>query len=157
MGAMVLVIKAAVLRERKALMNIPGNRPGWYRWWAQEAEVRVLLDSPFLTHKYFDELAANLHKGTGDLQHYYYIYTGVAVKESIRKRLDWHINQRHTENAVQIGTLSTLRQSLSSLIAGDQYNETETNYFIDKLLVEYIPVEYEIRSQEAKIFLDDNE
>jgi hypothetical protein len=71
--------------------------------------------------------------------------------------LDWHINQRHTEGAVQNGTLSTLRQSLSSLVAGDQYNEAATNDFIDKLLIEYFPVEYEIKSTEAKIFLEENE
>jgi hypothetical protein len=67
---MVLVIKAAVLREKEALMNVPGGLPGWYRWWAREAEVRTLLDSPFLTRKYSDKLMPNLHKGMEDLQHY---------------------------------------------------------------------------------------
>jgi hypothetical protein len=152
-----LVIKAKALRDSKALLKVSGDRPGWYRWWAKEEEVRTLLNSRFLMCKYFDKFAAKLHKGEGDLQNYYYIYTGIAVKESIRKRLDWHINQRHTEGAVQHGTLSTLRQSLSSLIAGDQYNEFETNDFIDKLMVEYIPVEYQIKSEEAKKFLEKNE
>ena len=71
--------------------------------------------------------------------------------------MNWHINQHHTESAVKHGTLSTLRQTLSSLIAGDQYNESATNDFIDKLVVEYFPVDYEIKSTEAKTFLENNE
>jgi hypothetical protein len=152
-----MVIQAKLLRGIKALESIPDNHPGWYCWWAKETEVKILLDSQFLAHKYFDELAAKLHQGSGSLQNYYYIYTGIAVKESIRARLNWHINQRHTESAVKHGTLSTLRQTFSSLVAGDQYNEFATNDFIDKLMVEYFPVKYQIMSTEAKTFLEKNE
>ena len=131
-----MIIEAKTLRDKATLERVPNNRPGWYRWWAKETEVKALLNSQFLVHKYFDELFTKLHKGSGELQDYYYIYTGVAIKESIRARLNWHINQHHTESAVKHGTLSTLRQTLSSLIAGDQYNESATNDFIDKLVVE---------------------
>jgi hypothetical protein len=152
-----MIIQAKLLRDKVVLESVPSNRPGWYRWWAKETEVKALLDSQFLIRKYFDELATKLHQGSGDLHDYYYIYTGVAVKESIRARLNWHVNQHHTESAVRHGTLSTLRQTLSSLIAGDQYNESATNDFIDKLMVEYFPVEYQIKSTEAKTFLENNE
>jgi Uri superfamily endonuclease len=146
-----------MLRNKEELENIPNDRPGWYRWWAREPEVMTLLDSKFLTQKYFNKLSAKLHKGDGELNNYCYIYTGVAIKESIRSRLNWHINQPHTESAVEYGTLSTLRQSLSSLVAGNQRNEEATNNFIDTLIVEYFPVEFQIKDLEAKEYLESNE
>jgi hypothetical protein len=152
-----MIIQAKLLRNKKELADVPNDRPGWYRWWAREPKVRALLDSNFLAQKYFDKLAANLPKGEGDLHEYYYIYTGVAAKDSIRSRLNWHINQHHTESAVKHGTLSTLRQSLSSLVAGNQRDEKATNDFIDALTVEYFPLEYQIKSPEAKQYLERNE
>jgi Uri superfamily endonuclease len=152
-----VIIQAKILRKKNELEKIPNDRPGWYRWWAKEAEVRALLDSKFITHKYFSELVVRLHKGNEALQDYYYIYTGVAVKESIRARLNWHVNQRHTESTIVNGTLSTLRQTLSSLIAGDQYNESATNDFIDQMLIEYFIVDFPIKSESAKTFLKNNE
>lgn len=149
-----MIIQAKMLRDKQELNNIPKDRPGWYRWWARKPEVMALLDSQFLAHKYFNELAAKLYKGDGELNDYYYIYTGVAIKESIQSRLNWHINQAHTESAVRHGTLSTLRQSLASLLAGNQRDEKATNDFIDALLVEYFPVTYPIKSPEAKEYLE---
>jgi hypothetical protein len=71
--------------------------------------------------------------------------------------LNWHINQPHTESAVEYGTLSTLRQSLSSLVAGNQRDEKATNNFIDALIVEYFPIKSQIKSLEAKEYLESNE
>jgi hypothetical protein len=82
---------------KKELEDIPNDRPGW--WWARESEIMALLDSKFLTQKYFNKLSVKLHKGNGNLNNYYYIYTGIAVKESIRSRLNWHINQPHKGSA----------------------------------------------------------
>jgi hypothetical protein len=152
-----MIIQAKMLRNKKELENIPSDRPGWYRWWARESEVMALLDSKFLVKKYFNKLSAKLQKGDGNLSNYYYIYTGVAIKESIRSRLNWHINQPHTESAVEYGTLSTLRQSLSSLVAGNQCDEKSTNVFIDTMIVEYFPIESQIKSFEAKEYLEGNE
>ena len=152
-----MLIQAKMLRNISELNKIPNDRSGWYRWWAKETEIQALLDSRFLTQNYFDALIAYLPKGTGGIKDYRCIYIGVAVKESIRARLNWHVNQHHAESAVMNGTLSTLRQTLSSLIAGDQRNESATNDFIDKLVVEYFPVEYLIKSPEAKKYLENNE
>jgi hypothetical protein len=154
---MALVIQAKMLRNKKELENIPNDHPGWYRWWAREPEVLALLDSKFLKQKYFNKLIEKLHKGDRELTNYYYIYTGVAVKESIRSRLNWHVNQPHTESAVEHGTLSTLRQSLSSLVAGNQRDEKATDNFIDTLIIEYFSIEYQIKSFEAKGYLKNNE
>ena len=152
-----MIVLAKLLRSKNELEKVPDDRPGWYRFWAREAETKILLDSEFLAHKYFDELVANLRKGDGDLHNCYYIYTGIAVKESIRKRLNWHVNQIHKESTVKHGTLSTLRQTLSSLIAGDQHNEQATNNIMDKLMVEYFVIECDIKSPDAKISLETNE
>ena len=81
---------------------------------------------------------------------YYYIYVGIAVKESIRDRLNWHINQHHTISSVKSGILSTLRQTISSLVAGNQFDEKTTNSLIDLLFVEYFPINLEIKSDKAK-------
>lgn len=75
---------------------------------------------------------------------------GIAVNESIRKRINWHVNDSHTKSRVENGTLSTLRQSISSIVAEDQYNKIETDKFIDKLKIEYFTLNYPISSEEAK-------
>jgi len=151
------ITPAKLLRNPAELAKLPGDRPGWYRWWAPEAEARALLDSPYLPQKYSPSLLAMLPRGNGVLADFCAVYTGIAVKEPLRARLDWHINQRHRESAVKSGTLSTLRQTLSSLLAGDLMNETAANAFIDKLLVEYYPLDLPVGSEEAKRFLESNE
>ena len=70
--------------------------------------------------------------------------------ESIRDRLNWHINDTHTETRVKYGTLSTLRQSIASIIAHNQYDKKATDDFIDKLEVEYFFNEQPIKSANAK-------
>jgi hypothetical protein len=81
---------------------------------------------------------------------YICLYVGVAIKESIRARLNWHVNQHHTKNAVKSGFLSTLRKTLSSLAAGSQYDEAATNAVIDQMVIEYYAEEYPIKSELAK-------
>ncbi|GHV03418.1 hypothetical protein FACS189485_06570 [Spirochaetia bacterium] len=151
------IIEANHLHNKENLLHISGNHPGWYRWWAKEDAVKKLLDSKQLSKRYFDNLFPHLTKGAGDLKNHYYLYTGIAVKESIRARLDWHINQEHTLSAVKSGFLSTLRQSISSLVSGDQRNENDTNLFIDTLTVEYYSDTNQINTKEANIFLRENE
>jgi hypothetical protein len=151
------IIQAQSLRSKANLAAIPHDLPGWYRWWAREVDAAALLDSPYIPRKFSPVLLAHLTRGAGALSGYCYIYTGIAVEGSVRARLDWHINQLHTESAVKSGTLSTLRQSIASLCAGNQRNEAATNNFIDKLVVEYFPVEYSIHSESAKLFLENNE
>jgi len=151
------ITPAKLLRDPAGLAAVPSDRPGWYRWWAPEAEARALLDSPHLRSKYSAGLLSLLPGGSGILAGFHGVYTGIAVKESLRARLDWHINQRHRESAVRSGTLSTLRQTLSSLLAGDQRDEAATNAFLDNLLVEYYPVDLPIGSEAARDFLESNE
>lgn len=144
------LVAAIELREKENLTNISKKLPGYYKWWASEKELKTLLNSKYIDNKYFKALLPFLTKKEIKGKTYYYIYVGVAINESIRERLDWHINQHHTKTSVESGFLSTLRQTLSSLVAGNQYDEKNTNEFIDKLLVEYAEVDLEIHSKEAK-------
>ena len=64
--------------------------------------------------------------------------------------MNWHINDTHTEAHIKYGTLSTLRQSIASIVAHDQYDKKATDNFIDKLEVEYFFNEQPIKSTSVK-------
>ena len=151
------IIEARELRNEELLKNVSDKMPGWYNWWAKDNEIKNILESENLSKKYYCEFKDYLTKGIGELNDYYCIYTGVAIKDSIRSRLDWHICQTHTLSLVKSGFLSTFRQSISSLISGNQMDEYNTNLFIDKLKIEYYSIEYTIGNEKAKYFLDKNE
>lgn len=144
------LLRAKALRQRQYLESVPGDKPGWYRWWAMEEDLKKLLDSAFLEKKHFETIRPYLIQGEGPLEHYFCIYVGVAINESIQSRLNWHVNQKHSQTAVTTGFLSTLRQSISSLVASDQYNEDATNRFLDRLFVEYTALDYPINSIRAR-------
>ncbi len=147
-------ISAKLLRNKNELNKISKTFPGWYKWWADEISLKKLLNSPYLKNKYYSTLVSNLTTKKINNKTYYYIYVGVAIKESIQDRLNWHINQKHSKSSVESGFLSTLRQSLSSLVAGNQYDEEKTNKFIDTLIVEYFPIKEEIKSIKAKEIIE---
>lgn len=144
------LVLAKNLRNKTDLYNIANDKPGWYRWWASKSTLDILLDSKYISHGYLLELLPHLTVKNIAGEKYYYIYVGVAIKESIQNRLDWHINQHHTKSSVESGFLSTLRQTISSLVAADQYDEASTNTLIDSLIVEYCEVDIPIKSPQAK-------
>lgn len=144
------VIDAKKLRENDYVRDIPNNMPGWYKWWAPQKALKILLDSPYISKKYYSDLLPNLTTKNIDGTRYYYVYVGIAVKESIRERLNWHVNQHHSKSSVESGFLSTLRQTISSLVAGNQYDENATNKLIDMLIIEYYPVDKSVKSKQAK-------
>ncbi len=148
------IIPAINLRKKDVLLTIPNTLPGYYRWWARSESLNKILNSSALSKEYKKELLPYLTKKVINKETYYYIYVGVAIRESIRDRLNWHVNQRHTKTSVVSGFLSTLRQTISSLVAEDQYNETLTNEFINELYVEYYSVNLPIKSDEAKTFIE---
>lgn len=148
------IINAKELRDKFKLSKVPSNVPGWYKWWAPKEALSILLNSSYIDSKYLSVLKKHLAKKKIKGKVYYYIYVGVAIKESIHDRLDWHVNQKHTKTSVVSGFLSTLRQSIASLVAGDQYNEEATNKLIDMLVIEYYPVDLPIKSIEAKEYIE---
>ena len=143
-------ILAKELRNPSHLKEVPKDMPGWYSWWAPEEAIKMLLNSSYISNKYLSNLLSHLTIKNINGKNYYYIYVGIAVKESIQRRLNWHINQHHTKSSVESGFLSTLRKSISSLLAFNQYDEYITNDFINMLIVEYHPVNLPIKSNEAK-------
>lgn len=143
-------VLASDLRNKENLKKMPNNMPGYYKWWAPKKSLELLLNSKYLKNNYLKKLLPYLTTSTYKGKKYYYIYVGIAVKESIQSRLDWHVNQHHTKSSVESGFLSTFRQSISSLVAFNQFDEIVTNEFIDTLLIEYYPINLPIKSNEAK-------
>ena len=136
------MISARDLRDKDNLLKIE-DKPGYYKWWASREDLDFILKRLSVS---FDDIKSGLEVKDG----LYAVYVGIAVKESVRKRLDWHVNDKHTESQVQNGTLSTLRQSIASLVAGNQYDKEATNGFIDRLRVEYFVSGNPVKSEAAK-------
>lgn len=149
-----MLVDAKLLRDPEHLSKIPQDQPGWYRWWAPLPALKMLLDSPWLEGRCLGSLLPHLTEGQGRLKEHYGIYVGIAVNESLRSRLDWHVNQRHSRNAVSSGTLSTFRQSISSLISLDESDEGGTNRILDMMKVEYQAVAHPIKSREAASLIE---
>lgn len=152
-----MIIEAYKLRDREVLKTIDKTKPGWYLWLADDNSLKKLLSSKYLNNSYYESIKPYLSTKEINNKIYYYIYVGIAVRESLNERLNWHVNQHHLKSSLESGYLSTLRQSLSSLIACDQYNEEETNIFIDTLLIEYYSIDLPIKSNEAKQMIEDIE
>ena len=139
-------VNAVALRDKMNLNAIPDDKPGYYKWWANKDELLIILDK---LNMQFDDIANSLERKDGK----YCIYVGVAIKESIRKRLNWHVNDKHTDNRVKNGTLSTLRKSIVSLVGDDAFDKAATNEFIDRLDIEYYSSDNPIKSQAAMVEL----
>ena len=135
-------VEAKALRNKDILNTISNSKPGYYKWWAPLTALNMLSKELDVE---LEDIDSDLEKNN-DL---YCIYVGIAVKGSLRARLNWHVNQKHRESTVKSGTLSTLRQTISSVVAHDQYNEDKTNEFIDLLTIEYYELPFEIKSIET--------
>ena len=139
-------INAKDLRNESERLKIE-NQPGFYKWWAKKEEFDLILEKLNID---FEDIKGEIEKRND----YYSIYVGIAANESIRDRLNWHVNDLHTESKVKNGTLSTFRQSISSIIVNDQSNKECTDEFIDKLKIEYFTLDLPIKSEDAKYNLE---
>lgn len=142
-----IMYKANSFRDKNNLQMIPNDKPGYYRWWAKKPEFDLILSALDID---YDDIVEEVLETDG----MYSIYVGIAAKESIRNRINWHINDIHSASRVKTGTLSTLRQSISSIVSHNQYDKESTDKFIDKLSVEVFPIDYQIKSEEAIQELD---
>ena len=140
---MINYIQAHKLREKENLNKIPNDKPGYYKWWATKKSLQIILDKLDIS---FQAIENFLEERDG----LFCIYVGVAIKESLRNRLNWHINQVNNISNVKNGTLSTLRQTISSIVGANMLDTTATNNFIDTLYVEYHLINLPIKSQEAR-------
>lgn len=135
------MIKASSLRYQTELKKIP-SKPGYYKWWISKTELNLILKAFDVS---FSEIENSLERKDG----LFCVYVGIAAKESVRSRLNWHINDPHTESRVENGTLSTLRQTIASIVSHNQYDKAATNSFIDKMFVEYFYIDSSIKSETA--------
>ena len=142
-------IEAKTLRDKKELAKVSAG-PGCYKWWACEEKFRQLIDALGVD---YDSVADAVEKQDG----LYCIYVGDAINESLRQRMNWHINQKYSLSNVKSGHLSTLRQTISSLVAHNQMAKKETDDFIDKLEVELFEVDAKVHSDEAKAIITPKE
>lgn len=140
-------VPARDLRDKEKLKKIPHDRPGYYKWWANESELNDILDA--LGEKNTGIQWETRHAPDNPDKVQYCIYIGIAVRESVRSRLNWHVNQISTRSNIQHRTLSTLRQTVAALIGDSMADDRKTNDFIDKLTVEYFLSEYSIGSKSA--------
>lgn len=143
------MIKASMLRHIDELNKI-SSKPGYYKWWVSKAELDIILKVLEIS---FSEVEKALETKSG----LFCVYIGIAARESVRARLNWHINDSHTVSRVKNGTLSTLRQSISSIVSHNQYDKISTDLFIDKMFVEYFYVDSPIKSDITKTALHEIE
>ena len=144
-----MIVKAIELRNKENLQKIK-KVPGYYKWWAKRTELDIILTE--LNVK-FDDVKSSIETKSG----MFCIYVGIAVNEPVVDRLNWHVNDKHTESSVKYGTLSTLRQSIASILVHNQYDKEATDNFIDTLEVEYFFNDNPIKSTDAKNELTDIE
>jgi len=143
------MINAAILRNLIELKKIL-SKPGYYKWWISKNFFDFLLDALNVS---YEEIKNDLEERDG----LFCVYVGIAAKESVRQRLNWHINDPHTASRVNNGTLSTLRQTIASIVSHDQYDKATTDMFIDKMLVEWFYIDSPIGSAAAKTELHEIE
>lgn len=141
-----MIYNAKSLRSKENLNNVE-KKPGYYKWWAKETEIETILTA--LELSYSDTLQ-KMEKCNIEGEEYYCIYIGIAIKESISQRLDWHINQNNTLSQIKNGTLSTFRRSIAAVVCCDLSDTQGTNDFIDLLKVETFPLDLPVKTQEAK-------
>ncbi|MBE6494721.1 MAG: hypothetical protein E7Z84_08990 [Methanosphaera stadtmanae] len=135
-------VAAIKLRNKNELSKIP-DKIGYYKWWAKKEDFNYICERLYVN---YDDIKDDVEVKNN----YYGLYVGIAANESVRARINWHVNDIHSKSRVENGTLSTFRQSISSIVVENQYDKDSTNEFIDKLNVEYFTLEYPIKSVEAK-------
>ena len=87
------MILARDLRKKENLLAIE-NKAGYYKWWAGASEFEIILK----------ELNVDLEtiKSSVEIKDdLFCIYVGIAAKESVRDRLNWHVNDSHTASRVK--------------------------------------------------------
>lgn len=127
---------------RNNIQKLP-DKPGVYAWWARENELQIILNSLDLQY-------VVVKHSLEELDGYYCVYVGIAARESVKSRLNWHINQQNTISSVKSGFLSTLRQSIAGILNVPMTDTAAVNAFMDELYVSYSVFECPIKSDQAK-------
>lgn len=121
---------------RNLFQEKDSDKHGYYKWWAGKESFNCLKKAFCITS--FSDTCIETKDIDGEK--WYCIYIGIAVKEPLAARINWHINDVHTESKIRNRTLSTLRQSISSLLFSDMSKQKDTDLFMKELKVEYYVV-----------------
>ena len=127
---------------RNNIQKLP-DKPGVYAWWARENELQIILNSLDLQY-------VVVKHSLEELDGYYCVYVGIAARESVKSRLNWHINQQNTISSVKSGFLSTLRQSIAGILNVPMTDTAAVNAFMDELYVSLQWFECPVKSDQAK-------
>ena len=141
-GEQILIVAEAERFGEKPFECI-SDKPGVYQWWASKSDLLFILQALGMQ---FPNVQNDLEEQDG----YYCIYVGIAWRESLRSRLNWHINQKNTISSVKSKFLSTLRQSIAAVLGVPMTDTDAVNDFMDRLQVSYGEMDFAIRSQDAK-------
>lgn len=139
-------VKAKDLRQKEVAAQIPKDKPGYYKWWANENDFKDIASKLNVTLPRKDIQTTEIGG-----EKYSCVYIGIAANESLYHRIvKWHICQKHSESQVRHKTLSTLRQTISALFGENMMDKDKTNEIIDRLVVEYFVSDNAIHSEEAR-------
>jgi hypothetical protein len=141
------VFRPSSLRSMKKPIERHWRQPGWYRWWAPAEVCRELLT------EFADQIIPELTEGNDELLGHYLVYVGMTKETLYSRVIKWHICESHNFGKVHHRTLSTFRQTVSSLTVGNWADELTTNNAIDKMKVEVFPVDLIVGSPETKSHL----
>ena len=114
------LIKVCTLRKQLSNKTSGIEKlPGIYCWWFKKEEAqKLLVNLPLIP----DELD-KIQKRDIDGEEYWALYFGIS--KDMLGRAKWHITQKHTTSAVKYGTLSTLRNTIGSLLDKDMLSKSE--------------------------------
>ena len=119
------------IRSNPALIS---DSRGLYKWWCKLEVLEGIANA-----LQFDIGNCQIEKD--DEYGLFCVYVGVAVKETLRKRIKWHMGN-HTPGAVKHKTLSTLKQSLSAVVKhnmshkyADELNDYMDNFFVSEDMI----------------------
>ena len=106
--------KVSVLKQQiQQKKCVVPKSPGVYRWWFTEKDAQLLM-KPFGNAICWNKILMRMI----DEKPYYALYVGIS--KDLLGRIKWHATQKHSKSAVNSGYLSTLRQSVSSLLGINQ-------------------------------------
>lgn len=102
-------IKVSKLTKPQEFPKSIKEEPGCYVWWFSENWA------PGRLKELLAEVDSNqIRKIKINGETYLALYFGIS--KDIKKRINWHISQKHSPSAVKSGYLSTLRQTICAIL-----------------------------------------
>jgi hypothetical protein len=116
----------------ESLKSIP-NKGGVYFWYVDAngaSKLGISIDGCSIKNNYF------------------LIYIGLS--QDLRMRLKWHTTDKHSLSSIKAGTLSVLRQKLSTLLFDNWHSKDGVDEFMDK----HMKVEYQLNPEYEQVEIE---